>query len=179
MDASWHEVNTYTALFTSHEQESQIDRLVKLFSKEKCMLDQSSMRMLAGFSMHNSEGSDQATVLQYDVAWNVIFMELGLDISNDQLAKGSPCQTSMHNADYRLVAECYLMVAYEMKNAKYYGLSQDAGHRHGLDHLIKTITYPVRWQWRYETRKCLSRYRCMRKDCPRNGRWDQEILETM
>ena len=107
----------YYSLLTS--KAAKIDRLVNLFSKEKCMLDRSSMRMLAGFSMHNSGGSDQATVLQYDVAWKVIFMEFGLEISNVQIAKGSPCQTSMSNADFRLAAECYLLVAYEMKDAKY------------------------------------------------------------
>ena len=29
-----------------------------------------------------------------------------------------------------------------MRDAKYYGLSQDAGNRQHLEHLIKTVTYP-------------------------------------
>ena len=34
------------------------------------------------------------------------------------------------------------MVVGELKHCKYYALSQDAGHRVGLEHLIKMISYP-------------------------------------
>ena len=34
------------------------------------------------------------------------------------------------------------MVADERKDCKYYRLSQDAGHRAGLKHLVKMMSYP-------------------------------------
>ena len=69
-------------------------------------------------------------------------MEIPLDISNKRLAKGTPCQTTLVNAEYQLSAECLLMVAKEMRESEYYALSQDAGHRSGLEHLVKMISYP-------------------------------------
>ena len=51
------------------------------------MLSKSSMRMLAAFGMANSGGSDQARIIQWAVAWKVLFIEIDLKISNEQLAK--------------------------------------------------------------------------------------------
>ena len=48
----------------------------------------------------------------------------------------------LSNTEYKYSAECLLMVANEMKECKYYALSQDAGHRQGLEHLVKMISYP-------------------------------------
>ena len=100
------------------------------------------MHMIAGFSMHNCGVSDQAFSLALAVAWKVLFLEIGLDISNEQLLNGTPFQTTLSNAEYQCSAECLLMVADEMKDCKYYALSQDAGHRAGLEHLVTMIRYP-------------------------------------
>ena len=54
--------------------------------------------------MHNS-GGYQATSLLPAAAWKVIFIELELNISNAQLARGTPCQTTLSNLDYKLAAE--------------------------------------------------------------------------
>ena len=108
------------------------------------MLNRDSLRVLAAFSMHNCGGSDQATALLFAAAWKVIFIELDLSITNEQLGKGTPCQSTLINAEYRSAGECLMLVADEMKGCKYYSLSQDAGHRGGLDHLIKMISYAIR-----------------------------------
>ena len=59
-----------------------------------------------------------------------------------QLANGTSCQMTFLNAEYKCSVEFLLMVANEMKECKYYALSQDAGHRQRLEHLAKMISYP-------------------------------------
>ena len=116
---------------------AKVDRIKRLFSRKTCVLSKRSMRMIAGFSLHNSGGSDQAFSLALAVAWKALFLEIDLDVTNEQLAIGTPCQTTFSNAEYKCSAECLLMVANEMKECKYYALSQGAGHRQGLEHLVK------------------------------------------
>ena len=41
--------------------EERINRLKHIFSKEKCVLSRQSMRILNGFALHNSGGSDTGT----------------------------------------------------------------------------------------------------------------------
>ena len=75
------------------------------------MLSKSVMRMLATFGMSNSGGSDKATIMQRAVAWKVLFIEIDLEISNEQLVKGTPCKTTPSNSEFSLAGDCYLMVA--------------------------------------------------------------------
>jgi len=72
----------------------KVDRIKRLFSRKTCVLSKRSMRMIAGFSLHNSGGSDQAFSLALAVAWKVLFLEIDLDVTNEQLANGTPCQTT-------------------------------------------------------------------------------------
>ena len=64
-------------------------------------------------------GSDQATCLLFSAAWKVIFIEIDLAISNAHLAKGTPCQTSLVNAELRTAAEYLLSVANEIHDCEY------------------------------------------------------------
>ena len=124
------------------DKASKIDHMKDLFKYKTCRLSKQSMRLIAGFSMHNRGGSDQAFSLTLAVAWKVLFLEIDIEINNEQLANGTPCQTTLSNAEYRCASECFLMVVGKLKHCKYYALSQDAGHRAGLEHLIKMISYP-------------------------------------
>ena len=81
-------------------------------------------------------------MLALAVVWKALFLEIDPGVTNKQLVNETPCQTTFLNAEYMCSAKCLLMVANEMKECKYYALSQDAGHRQGLEHLVKMISYP-------------------------------------
>ena len=117
--------------------EARINRLKHIFSKEKCVLSRQSMRILNGFALHNSGGSDTGTQMVMAGAFKIIFVELGLLITNEQLAKGTPCQTSLANAEFRGAAEVRLLISAEMRLVQYYSFAQDGGHRGNLEHLAR------------------------------------------
>ena len=138
-----------TALLTCHYSricnESQKTRDLKgMFEKvQKSKWPPEIMRMFAGFSMQNSGGSDQATTMLVFAAFKAINMKLDLGLSNDQLANGTFCQTTLINAEFELAAHSYFILIDEMKLCKSYALSQDGGNKNGQECLAKVITYPV------------------------------------
>jgi hypothetical protein len=94
---------------------TKINQIKELFKYKTCRLSRQSMHVIAGFSRHHSGGLDQAFSLTLAVAWKVLFLEIDLEINNEQLAKGNPCQTTLSNAEYRCASGCFLMVVKELK----------------------------------------------------------------
>ena len=92
---------------------AKIDRIKHLFSRKTCVLSKRLMCMITGFSLHNSGGFDQACVLVLAVAWKILFLEIDVGVTNEQLANGTLCQTAFSNAEYKCSTECLLMVANE------------------------------------------------------------------
>lgn len=90
----------------------------------------------------NVGGSNQATCLIIAaITMHVILnIEMGLELTDEQIAIAIPCQTTLTNWEYKLAAESYLKLAKELKG-KPYALSQDGANKLGVDHLVKTITF--------------------------------------
>ena len=99
--------------------------------------------MIVGFGLQNTGGSDESSQIALACAFKVVFMEMGLNVTNEQIARGTPCQTTLANHEFRVASECLMLVAREMNESgvKHYALSQDGGNKKGLEHLVKMVSY--------------------------------------
>jgi hypothetical protein len=48
----------------------------------------------------------------------VLFLEIDIEINNEQLANGTPWQTTPSNTEHRCASECFLMVVEELRYVK-------------------------------------------------------------
>ena len=134
-------MNTHLSMWQNKAK--KIDKFIKLFSKDKCVIPPEIMRIFTSFSMHNSGGSDQATTELFYASIKMINAYLELGLTNEQIGKGCFCQTTLANSEFELAAHSTLSVAEELKDIKYIAVSQDGGNKKGDEYLAIVITYPV------------------------------------
>ena len=90
---------------------------------------------------------DAAVSLMFFLCFSMINNYLQLGLTNEQIANGTPSESTLANYEPKIAAESQMAVFDEMKNVKYFALGQDAGNKgtktKNLEHLIKVIHYPV------------------------------------
>lgn len=121
----------------------KVDRLTHLLSHGKCCWDDSSMRLLSIFNLHNMNASDEVTEALVFATVKCIVNEMGLHLPNEKIAKSCPSKTLIAKWQKRLAVECVFVLAAEMKRdgAKFIALCCDHGKRNQLEHYVKLISW--------------------------------------
>jgi len=124
----------------------KIKDLMDLFNGKQMKLPRWMMRRIVAFRVFHAM-PDAAVSLMFFLCFSMINNYLQLGLTNEQIANGTPSESTLANYETKTAAECQMAVFEEMKNVKYFALGQDAGNKgtktKNLEHLIKVIHYPV------------------------------------
>lgn len=124
----------------------KIKDLMDLFNGKQMKLPRWMMRRIVAFRVFHAM-PDAAVSLMFFLCFSMINNYLQLGLTNEQIANGTPSESTLANYETKTAAECQMAVFDEMKNVKFFALGQDAGNKgtktKNLEHLIKVIHYPV------------------------------------
>jgi hypothetical protein len=91
-----------------------------------------------------------------------LFAQFGFKASAKDTAKSSPSSATVSNALANLAASCLNKRLKQMKDAKHIFLTCDKGHRAGVDHFAKVISW-------YDRKKVQTEYFTLDMDCAGNS----------
>ena len=124
----------------------KIKDLTDLFNGKQMKLPRWMMRRIVAFRVFHAM-PDAAVSLMFFLCFSMINNYLQLGLTNEQIANGTPSESTLANYEPKIAAESQMAVFDEMKNVKFFALGQDAGNKgtktKNLEHLIKVIHYPV------------------------------------
>jgi hypothetical protein len=123
--------------------------LFSLPKKEKFSFSQDAQNYLALGCDVNSGGSDKASVAIMTCTMRALLLEMGIPesiITNDMIAKAFPSCSAMKNMEFRLGADCSILVCYEIdiNNVRHIRWTMDHGNRGDVNHFPKQISFGSR-----------------------------------
>ena len=126
-----------------------IRNLFNLLKKEKFSFSQDAQNYLALGCHVNSGGSDKASVAIMTCTMRALLLEMGIPesiITNEMIAKSFPSRSTMKNLEFRLGADCSIMVCYEIdiNNVSHISWTVDHGNRGDVNHFPKQISFGSR-----------------------------------
>ena len=90
--------------------------------------------------------SDDATIMIMAGMCKALCVQIGAEISAQQIAKAMPSRQTLVNMEVRAAADCMIGVCYEilLDNPTQLALQADHGHRQGQDHFVKLLIWAGR-----------------------------------
>ncbi|KAL7530309.1 hypothetical protein ACHAXR_007396 [Thalassiosira sp. AJA248-18] len=144
---STHKVEIKNRLGKTAKEHDIIQRLEKLFDGEISTWSPEAQRIMIACSLFGYGCSDEATIMIMAGTMKALFYELGIDISDQQIAKAFPSRATLSEMEIRGAADSLLAVCQEIKEdmmvtlGRALSLTTDHGHRKGQDHFVKLISW--------------------------------------
>ena len=127
------------------ECKTQLDKFLKLFQSEKCVIPSASLMIFILGSITGYGCSDEATIIMLGCAFKLVLHVMGIDITNAQVSKAVPSAATLATYEHALSAGCVAVMRQEMvdNNVTVASITTDHGYKGGLEVLPKIISYAV------------------------------------
>jgi len=154
--ASWapatHEVKHLNRKAEAEWEHDIMKKLKKLFSGDISTWSYEAQRIMIACSLFGYGCSDEATIMIMAGTAKALFYELGIEVTDAQIAKAFPSRATLANLEPKVAADCLLSICQEIKEdferdpgvrlqQLDLGLTCDHGHRQDQDHFVKLISW--------------------------------------
>ena len=138
-----HELKIKNRLGQTEEERGIMSRLEKLFDGQISTWSYKAKRVMVACSLFGYGCSDEALIMIMAGTTKALFYELGINITDQQIAKAFPSRATISDMETEVAVDCVLRTCQEMKEdgVQKIGLMTDHGHRKGQDHFVKIISW--------------------------------------